>query len=60
MPIFVNIKNCARCGGYHDNVKFVEFARAPRVDRYSHYAPCPKTGEPILMYLTEEHTETKE
>jgi hypothetical protein len=44
------IKNCARCGGMHANVLFKSFTRPP--DKYSYFAICPTTQEPILMVFT--------
>lgn len=48
--IEAGVVNCARCGGLHDGVVFVPFNRPP--DEISHWAPCPKTGEPILFRIT--------
>ncbi len=49
----VNIRKCARCGGDHDGLGFTAFVvpveLAPRSPSYTHWAACPKTGEPILM-----------
>ncbi len=47
------VRGCARCGGVHE----VDFKRLTNpieaVDHdevvYTHWAPCPTNGEPILM-----------
>lgn len=56
------IEDCARCGGTHDGVEFqalgrpIEVGATPTLVRavnpiptLTHWAPCPTTGEPILM-----------
>jgi hypothetical protein len=44
------VKNCARCGGMHANVLFKSFGKRP--GKYTHFAICPTTQEPILMIAT--------
>jgi len=44
------ITNCARCGGMHLDIVFKKFTKP--CGKNTHYAPCPKTHEPILMQLT--------
>ena len=44
-----DVVNCARCGGEHPGMMFHELA-VPARD-YSHWAACPKTGEPIMMTM---------
>jgi hypothetical protein len=46
----VDVGNCARCGGNHQQQLFVPFTRPPRW--WTHYAHCPRTKEPILMRQT--------
>jgi hypothetical protein len=45
------VRGCARCGEEHE-VQFKEFERpaeaAPGVT-WTHWAPCPTNGDPILM-----------
>ena len=49
------IIHCARCGGDHSNVEAAPLTR-PVVELrdnveevlYTHWAPCPTNGEPIL------------
>jgi hypothetical protein len=45
------VRSCARCGGDHD-VEFKPLTH-PVVDTdgttWTHWAPCPVNGEPILM-----------
>lgn len=49
------VRGCARCGGEHE-VEFKELAQ-PHVDtggaKWTHWAPCPTNGEPILMRHTD-------
>lgn len=44
---------CARCHGEgHDDITFKPLKHPVSQDgkvRYTHWAPCPTTGEPILM-----------
>jgi len=52
--ITVTIQHCARCQGTHERMKFIQFKRAvyqqeDGVCRYTHWAMCPTTNEPILM-----------
>lgn len=45
------IIHCARCGGDHENVDTKPFAQPFRlgVDTWTHWAPCPTNGDPILV-----------
>jgi hypothetical protein len=47
------LANCARCGGDHpDRLEWRRFGRPVVIDErtwFSHWAPCPSTGEPILL-----------
>jgi hypothetical protein len=45
------VRGCARCGGDHRAVLFKPFRRA--CDPFTHWAACPRTGEPILLLITE-------
>jgi hypothetical protein len=47
------ITNCARCGGDHPDLVFTKLAR-PILDEYTHWAACPKTGEPVIMQITDD------
>ena len=47
------IKNCARCGGSHEELTFQPFTQG-RPDRYTHWCLCPTNGEPILYRLENE------
>jgi hypothetical protein len=42
-----DVRGCARCEGDHDQVDFAAFKRRPA--HASHWALCPKTGEPVLL-----------
>lgn len=49
------LNKCARCGGHHLGLTFFPFMRPPKTGgrtMWTHYAPCPKTHEPILMRKT--------
>lgn len=48
----VDVCKCARCGGTHEDLTFVIFARpvCVRDDAiFTEWAQCPQTGEPILL-----------
>lgn len=45
------VENCARCGGCHD-VVFMELLH-PLSTGQTHWAPCPATGEPIMMRIVD-------
>lgn len=45
-----DVGKCARCGHDHADVEFFLFARPP--PDASYWAPCPETGDPILMEMT--------
>lgn len=50
----VNIKNCARCHGNHEDVEFVRF-NTPVYEGeslvWTHWAMCPTNEEPILLIV---------
>lgn len=41
--------NCARCGGNHKDIEFKAMANA--LEQYTHWAPCPNNGDPILLEI---------
>ena len=43
----VDIRKCARCNGDHDDLEFRPFDLPAR--KFTHWAPCPTNGEPVLM-----------
>jgi hypothetical protein len=48
------IVSCARCGEVHENVETKRLTQPVYKDDsstvlYSHWAPCPTNGEPILV-----------
>lgn len=49
------LENCARCGETHYDIRFYQLTREIVVPStlqiYSHWAPCPTNGEPILMRI---------
>lgn len=54
--IIERLEGCARCeGDGHSNITFRRF-RLPIVAGeyvFTHWSPCPTTGEPILLMVTE-------
>lgn len=52
---FRELKNCARCGETHADLPFKPLARPVYDDRdgelYTHWAPCPTNGDPIMMLV---------
>lgn len=46
-----DIRNCARCGGNHEDLLFWKL-RAPCLE-YQYWCPCPDNGEPILLHRDE-------
>ncbi|MFA6132375.1 MAG: hypothetical protein WC869_00010 [Phycisphaerae bacterium] len=41
---------CARCGGKHTEIYYHKLKNP--IGKFTHWAPCPKTYEPILMRYT--------
>lgn len=41
----ISIYNCARCGGTHKDLEIKKLSNSD----YSHWAPCPTNGEPVLI-----------
>jgi hypothetical protein len=46
-----SMKRCARCGQDHGPIDFDRFINPP--PNVTHWAPCPATGEPILLRLVD-------
>jgi hypothetical protein len=50
-----NVLRCARCGQDHPQLVFKKFLRSVEADEvgdnpsWTHWAPCPTNGDPILM-----------
>lgn len=42
----LTVSDCPRCEGDHGSLSFQPFTAS---DEYTHWAACPKTGEPILV-----------
>lgn len=55
----VDLKGCARCwGDGHDALTFEPLTHPVELDSdaepsFTHWAPCPTNGEPILMRIIE-------
>jgi len=47
---FQAVKHCARCGGDHDEMKFTRLSH-PSAE-WTHWAPCPTNGEPLMLQIT--------
>jgi len=56
----INIQNCARCGGDHEGLEFTPFHCVGGIPAYSHFAPCPANGQPILMKVVDDSELTLE
>lgn len=52
-----NVRQCARCGQDHENIVYRRLTH-PITDSdgkvWTHWAPCPTNGEPILMMFVDE------
>jgi hypothetical protein len=48
--IYVQVGNCARCGGQHKRLLFKRLTRP--AGAWTHYATCPKNKQPILLKVT--------
>ena len=64
MNLRIDVNGCARChGNGHKGLLFFELT-FPVVDAdgttWTHWAPCPKNGEPVLMLETDVGSETAE
>lgn len=55
MVDIVDITNCARCGEDHAAVERHEFTQPMNIMGvgFTHWASCPKNGEPIIIFLEE-------
>ena len=51
--ITAKVTNCARCECNHRKVVFRKFKKQ-QPPKYTHWGTCPKTKEPILMFITSE------
>jgi hypothetical protein len=50
----LRIENCARCGETHDVVSCMKLTRPCEVNlKFTHWAQCPRTLEPILVSFEE-------
>lgn len=56
------IAGCARCGGTHETLDWKAFARPVEMDegRYTAWATCPTSGDPILFMVREEDEEAQQ
>jgi len=50
--INIQVNACARCGGDH-NLAFRQFERK---SKYTHWAMCPQSSEPIVLKIVEVDT----
>jgi hypothetical protein len=50
-----DIGRCARCGADHADVEFMKLGRPAK--EFGWWAPCPLTGEPILLRIKDEKEE---
>jgi hypothetical protein len=49
-----SLAGCARCGGTHINVEFFKLSRQSFDGEWTHWAPCPANGEPVMMGFRED------
>lgn len=49
---YTDVGTCARCQADHQHILFHQFEYP--ADRFTHWAICPTTGEPILMTVKPE------
>jgi hypothetical protein len=47
--VTTNILCCSRCGKFHEQLRFTRFSMPGPL--YTHWAPCPENGEPVLMRI---------
>lgn len=51
--ITLDVMSCARCGKNHESVEFKKLD-LPIITKeeitFTHWAPCPFNGEPILLF----------
>lgn len=56
VDLFIDVRGCARCGSDHASLPFLRLQR-PMEDNdgvaWTHWATCPTTGEPILLFIRE-------
>lgn len=45
----MRVERCVRCGGNHDELTFVPFAKPS--DQWTHWMMCPEVQEPITLRL---------
>lgn len=53
-PVTVDMNGCARCGEGHGPVTFLPLTNPVELDGdvvLTHWAPCTRTGEPILLRI---------
>ncbi len=46
-----DVRGCSRCGGDHDSLRFARFKNLPSFLFVSHWAMCPTTSEPVLLWF---------
>lgn len=52
--IKVDVSNCARCNGNHTGLWFTQLTNEMPDSggfAWTHWAPCPENGEPVLLRL---------
>jgi hypothetical protein len=55
------LENCARCGGTHAELEWHPFKLPVELDEvasFRHWATCPVSGDPILMFVREDQNVT--
>ncbi len=52
----ISVSNCARCGGEHKEISCMKLARP--CERFTHWAQCPLTLEPIMVYFVDQEAQS--
>lgn len=47
--IKIQVENCVRCGGNHQDLDAIPFLPGREVGVNTHWARCPTSGSPILV-----------
>lgn len=50
--MYVDVRDCARCGGDHDHVIFKPLRNA--ADEWDWWGTCPALGQPIFVKVIEQ------
>lgn len=56
LVIVSDVKCCARCGQDHKALHFDKLTKPGNIlgVEFTHWASCPKSGEPVIMAITDD------